>query len=103
MRRRHLTAVIVAAGLLSACSATEWINTAVSDEQAVIDRQDCRAIARAEAERVARRQPAPREDGIIGSGYDQMMAGYDFSRLTDQMFTRCMESRGYRRASRPIF
>ena len=103
MRRRHLATLALAAGLLSACSATEWINTAVSDEQAVIDRQDCRAIARSEAERLHRRHPAPREDGIIGSGYDQMMAGYDFSRMTDKIFVRCMEGRGYRRASRPIF
>jgi len=103
MRRRHLAPLALAAGLLAACSATEWVNTAVSDDQTVIDRQDCRAIARAEAERVDRRQPAPREDGIIGSGYDQMMAGHDFRRMTDRIFSRCMEGRGYRRASRPIF
>lgn len=90
---------------LTACSAVEWESPGASSENIAFDRQACRSLARAETERVLRRQPISGETrgNIIGNDYDASMARYEMSRQGDKIFVRCMESRGYRRTSKPLF
>jgi hypothetical protein len=90
---------------LGACSVTEWTLPGGSDDQLAFDRQECRSLARRETDRVLKRQPLPQPDSgpLIGSEYDAAMARYDMSRQSDRMFAACMENRGYRRTSKPLF
>ncbi|MEQ8804168.1 MAG: hypothetical protein RIE87_15865 [Rhodospirillales bacterium] len=90
---------------LGACSVTEWTLPGGSEDQLAFDRQECRSLARREADRILKRQPLPQPDTgpLIGSEYDAAMARYDLSRQSDRMFTTCMENRGYRRSSRSLF
>jgi len=106
MKPRRLTPVLLSLALLSlaACSVTEWTLPGGTDEQRAFDRQECRSIARAETERVLRRQPLPQPDTgpLIGSEYDAAMARYDMRKQGDKFFQNCMENKGYRRSSKPF-
>ncbi|PIW28255.1 MAG: hypothetical protein COW30_08115 [Rhodospirillales bacterium CG15_BIG_FIL_POST_REV_8_21_14_020_66_15] len=90
---------------LGACSVTEWTLPGGSADQLAFDRQECRSMAHKETERILRRQPLPQPESgpLIGSEYDAAMARYDMTRQSDRIFARCMEDRGYRRTSRPLF
>lgn len=90
---------------LAACSVTEWAKPGASTEQAAFDRQECRSLARAETERMLRRQPLPQPSSgqLIGSEYDTAMARYDASKQSDTYFRSCMENKGYHRTSKPLF
>ncbi len=102
---RGLVLVVLCAMALTGCSVGKWEKPGVSEDQLAFDRQACRSLARAEGERVERRQPVPTQGSgnIIGTRYDSAMRNYDFAQARQRHFNRCMEGRGYRRSAKPLF
>lgn len=107
MTKPYVTSLCAAALAfgLGACSVTEWYLPGGSDDQLAFDRQACRSLARNETDRLLKRQPLPQPEAgpLIGSEYDAAMARYDASRQSDRFFATCMENRGYKKSSRPLF
>ncbi|MEK9673366.1 MAG: hypothetical protein VW268_12840 [Rhodospirillaceae bacterium] len=105
MKFSLIVPLFIGAVTLAGCSATAWEKPGVQPDQLDYDRQACRSIARKEADRQLRRQPIPGETrgNIIGGDYDAAIAQYEMIRDADRMFISCMEGRGYRRTSKPLF